>query len=153
MPSSSFIPQPSSLTESVVEDATLDWFAELGYTVAHGPDLAPGEGASERATYGDVVLVDRLRAALARINPHVPADALDEALRRLLNVGHETPNLIENNRRWHQLLVDGVDVEYKRSDGTIAGDKVWPIDFEQIDRNDWLVLNQYTVIEDKRTGA
>lgn len=136
-----------TFTESVVEEATLDWFAELGYTVAHGPDLAPGEAASERATYGDVVLVDRLRAALARINPHIPGEALDEALRRLLNLGHETPNLIENNRRWHQLLVDGVDVEFKRSDGTIAGDKVWPIDFEQIDRNDWLIVNQYTVIE------
>ena len=97
-----------------------------------------------------MVLVDRLRAALARINPHVPADALDEALRRLLNVGHDTPNLIENNRRWHQLLVDGVDVEFKRPDGSIAGDKVWPIDFDQIDRNDWLVVNQFTVIEDKR---
>jgi type I restriction enzyme, R subunit len=140
----------TTFTESVVEDATLEWFAELGYTVAHGPDLAPGEAASERATYGDVVLVDRLRAALAHINPHVPADALDEALRRLLNLGHETPNLIENNRRWHQLLVDGLDVEFKRPDGSIAGDKVWPIDFDQIDRNDWLVVNQFTVIEDKR---
>jgi type I restriction enzyme R subunit len=113
------------------------------------PDLAPGEAASERATYGDVVLVDpcgrRWRASIRNARR-----CLDEALRRLLNVGHETPNLIENNRRWHQLLVDGIDVEFKRSDGTIAGDKVWPIDFEQIERNDWLVLNQYTVIEDKR---
>jgi type I restriction enzyme R subunit len=70
---------------------------------------------------------------------------LEEALRRILNVGHDTPNLIENNRRWHQLLVDGIDVEFKRADGSIAGDKVWPIDFEHIDRNDWLVVNQYTV--------
>jgi type I restriction enzyme R subunit len=72
---------------------------------------------------------------------------------RILNVGHDTPNLIENNRRWHQLLVDGIDGDFKRPDGSIAGDKVWPIDFEQIDRNDWLVLNQYTVIEDKRATA
>ena len=101
----------TTFTESVVEDATLDWFAELGYTVAHGPDLAPGEAASERATYGDVVLVERLRAALARINPHLQtlevsetSRVLDEALRRLLNLGHDTPNLIENNRRWHHWL-------------------------------------------------
>ena len=115
----------TAFTESVIEDATLDWFAELGYTVAHGPDLAPGEAASERATYGDVVLVDRLRAALARINPH-PRQPLDEALRRLLNLGHETPNLIENNRRWHQLLVDGLDVEFRRPDGRSLAIKSGP---------------------------
>ena len=114
----------SNFTESVVEDATLDWFAELGYTVAHGPDLAPDGVTPERSSYGEVVLVERLRTALARINPHIPADTLDEALRRLLNIGHDTPNLIENNRRWHHWLVDGLDVEYQRPDGSIAGDKV-----------------------------
>ena len=61
----------------------------------------------------------------------------------------ETPSLIENNRRFHKLLVDGVDIEYRRPDGSIAGDKVWLIDFDHPERNDWLAVNQFTVIENK----
>ena len=139
----------TSFTESVVEDATLEYFAELGYSIAHGPDIAPGEPMQERASYGDVVLIDRLRVALARINPRIPADALDEAARKVLNAGHVSPALFENNHRFHQLITDGVSVEYKRPDGSIAGDQVWLIDFDHIDNNNWLVVNQYTVIENK----
>lgn len=149
MPSSAFSPHPSSFSESVVEDAALEYFAELGYTVAHGPDLAPDEAASERANYGDVVLIDRLRAALNRINPKIPAETIDEAVRKVLNIGHESPSLFENNRRFHKLLADGLDVEYRRPDGSIAGDKVWLIDFENVANNDWLAVNQFTIIEDK----
>src|SRR3989304_649163 len=138
-----------SFTESVVEDATLEYFAELGYSILHGPGTAPGEPAQERASYGDVVLIDRLRSALARINPRIPADAIDEAARKVLNAAHVSPALFENNHRFHQLITDGVSVEYKRPDGSIAGDQVWLIDFDHLDHNDWLVVNQYTVIENK----
>ena len=72
-------------TESVVEEATLAWFAELGYDILYGPDIAPGEPRAERASYGEVVLVERLRAALIRINPTIPADALDEVIRKVRN--------------------------------------------------------------------
>ncbi|MCC6191707.1 MAG: type I restriction endonuclease subunit R [Anaerolineales bacterium] len=132
-------------TESVVEDAALDWLRDLGYAVAHGPEIAPGEPASERTSFGDVVLVGRLREALARLNPALPEEARQEALRKVLRPGN--PSLVENNRRFHHWLVDGVDVEYRRPDGRLAGDKVWLADFNQPASNDWLAVNQFTVIE------
>jgi type I restriction enzyme R subunit len=119
---------PSSLAESVVEEATLDWFKELGYSVLFGPDIAPDEPAAERATFGDVVLVERLRAALARVNPTIPADALEEVVRKVVNAGHASPSLFENNRRFHRLLVEGADVEYSARDGRIVHDKAWLVD-------------------------
>lgn len=106
-------------TESVVEDATLDILSGLGYAILHGPEIAPGEPGvedplqgAERADYADVVLMGRLRAALARVNPTIPDDALDEAVRKVTR--SESPSLIENNRHFHRLLTDGVDVEYRR---------------------------------------
>ena len=99
-----------SLNESTVEAAALDWFRELGYAIGHGPHLAPGEPASERAAFGDVVLVGRLRDALGRLNPAVPEEAREEALRKLLRP--EVPGLVGINRRVHKLLRDGVEVEY-----------------------------------------
>jgi type I restriction enzyme R subunit len=227
------------VTESAVEDATLSWFKALGYTILHGPDIAPGEPSAERTSYSEVVLTGRLRTALARINPTIPSETLDEAFRKVLRAEH--PSLYGNNHRFHKLLNEGVDVEYRRVDlpaprpgiffvyaiqcddgsfyightdnlerrweehrsgtgaehtkkhrpvelvhfeelksleaavkrehdlktgfgrkwlkreiaagrarqtgGTIAGDKVWLVDFDDPGNNDWLVLNQFTVEE------
>jgi len=138
----------SGVAESTVEDATLSWFAELGYTVVNGPTIAPGEMFAERTTYGDVVLTKRLHEALVRINPGVPVEAIDEAIRKISHP--ETPSLVENNRRFHQMLTNGIELEYRREDGSIAGDQVFIIDDEELGNNDWLVVNQLTVIEDKR---
>src|SRR5438874_10780904 len=135
----------SSLTETVVEDAALSWFTQLGYAVAHAPHLAPGEIAAERSSFSDVVLVGRLREAIARLNPAVPNDARDEALRKVLR--HDAPSLVRNNRAFHRMLRDGVPVEYRREDGSIAGDHVRLIEFDNPDANDWLAVNQFTVIE------
>ena len=134
----------SSFTESIVEAATLEWFEQLGYTTLPGNDIAPGEPNQERTTYADVVLSDRLYAALERINPQIPADTLAEAVRKVTL--SETANLIENNRRFHKLLIDGVDVEYQTATGTVYN-KVWLIDFDHPTQNDWLAVNQFTVIE------
>jgi type I restriction enzyme R subunit len=134
-----------SLNESHVESAALEWFGELGYDVAHGPDLAPGESAAERESFGDVLLVGRLREAVRRLNPNIPAEAQEEALRKVLRVG--TPSLTQTNRAFHRMLRDGVEVEYKRPDGSVAGDHVRLVDFAKVEANDWLALNQYTVIE------
>jgi type I restriction enzyme R subunit len=134
-----------SLTEATVEDAALAWFGELGYAVGHGPHIAPGEPASERNSFADVVLVSRLRDAIARLNPAIPEDARDEALRKVLRVG--TPSLNQTNRAFHKMLRDGVEVEYARPDGSIAGDHARLIDFAEADANDWLSVNQFTVIE------
>jgi type I restriction enzyme R subunit len=133
------------LNESIVEDAALEWFGELGYAVGHGPHLAPGEPAAERDSFGKVVLVGRLREVIRRLNPVIPAEAREEALRKLLRVG--TLSLTQTNRSFHRLLRDGVPVEYPRPDGSIAGDHVRLVDFDDVDSNDWLAVNQFTVIE------
>ena len=135
------------ITESVVEEATLDWFRELGYETLHGPDIAPDEPNAERTSYADVVLVDRLRSALARLNPGVPAEILEEAALKVSRT--ETPSLTENNRSFHRMLTEGVDVEYRDSEagGRIFYDKVRLVDFDHPDNNDWLALNQLTIIE------
>ncbi len=133
------------LNESIVEDAALEWFEELGYAVEHGPDIAPGEPAAERDEFDEVVLVPRLREAIWRLNPTIPTEARDEALRRVLRVG--TPSLPQMNRGFHRLLRDGVPVEYSRPDGSIAGDHVRLVEFVDVQKNDWLVVNQFTVVE------
>jgi type I restriction enzyme R subunit len=133
------------LNESTVEEAALSWFRELAYETAQALHLAPGEAASERDSFRDVVLVARLRDAITRLNSVIPGDAREEALRKVLR--HDASSFIGNNRAFHQMLRDGVPVEYRREDGSIAGDHVRLIDFDNSGANDWLVVNQFTVIE------
>ena len=134
-----------NLNESIVEDAALEWFGALGYAVGHGPHLAPGEPAAERGSFGEVVLEGRVREAIRRLNVSVPDEAREEALRKVLRVG--TPSLTQTNRAFHRMLRDGVPVEYPRPDGSIAGDHVRLVDFAEVKANDWLAVNQFTVIE------
>ena len=145
-------PEPrTGFTESVVEEATLDWLEALGYAVLHGPAIAAGEPAAERSdpNYRDVVLEGRLRQALVRLNPDLPHEALDDACRKLLRA--EAPSLLERNRVLHRMLVDGVTVEYRRKDGSIAGAQARVLDFEVPENNDWLAVNQFTVAEGQHT--
>jgi len=134
-----------ALTESTVEEAALEWFGELGYALGHGPEMAPGEAAAERDSFGEVVLEGRLREALRRLNPEVPDEAREDVLRRVLRVADGT--LVRTNRAFHNLLRDGVDVSYKRPDDSTKHDKVWLVDFTDVRANDWLAVNQFTVIE------
>ena len=83
-----------SFTESIVEDAALAWLASLGYPVQHGLDIAPGELGAERADYGQVVLEGRLRQALARLNPDLPQETLDDACRQLTRPDALLPKLL-----------------------------------------------------------
>src|SRR5713226_9142589 len=138
-------------TESVVEEAALAWLETLGYAVLHGPDIAAGEPRAERSdpNYRDVVLEGRLRQALARLNPDLPPDALEDAFRKLTRV--DAPSLVERNRAMHRMLVDGVTVEYRHADGSIAGAQVRVLDFDTPDNNDWLAVNQFTVAEGQHT--
>jgi len=135
----------SRFTESVVEEAALQWLAELGYAPLFGPEIAPDEPAAERESFDRTVLYERLRASLKRINPAVPADALDEAFRKVALL--DSPNLIDANHAFHTLLVEGVPVEYLRKDGTPAHDYVRLLDFTDPAENDWLAVNQFTVVE------
>ena len=141
----------TAFAESVVEEAALGWLHELGYTVLHGPEIAAGEPGAERTdpAYRDAILEGRLRAALARINPQLPAEALEDAYRKLTRT--DAPSLLERNRLLHRLLVEGVTVEYRRPDGSIAGAQARVIDFDAPERNDWLAVNQFTVAGDQHT--
>jgi type I restriction enzyme R subunit len=138
----------ASLSESVVEEAALDWLRELGYTVISGPEVPPGPG-SLRESYADVVLAHVLRGALTRLNPGIPAEALDDAFRKLTRP--EGPTLEARNRDVHRHLVDGVTIEYRHPDGRIAGAQARILDFDTPDRNDWLAINQFTVAKHKHT--
>jgi type I restriction enzyme R subunit len=133
------------VTESDVEEAALAWLAELGYGVKAGPDIAPDSAAPERASYDDVVLRRRLVRAVARLNPTIPEEARAEALQRVFRA--EYPGLIEENRRLHRFMVEGVPVEFYGEDGAIKGDHVRLVDFDDPEANDWLAVNQFTVIE------
>ena len=134
-------------TESVVEDAALSWLEELGYSVLHGPEIAAGEPGAERSDpgYRDVLLERRLRQALIRLNPELPPEAIEDAYRKLFRL--DAPSLVERNRAAHRLLVDGVTVEYRRTDGSIAGAQARVIDFDTPDTNDWVAVNQFAVSE------
>ncbi len=135
-------------TEDVVEQAALEWLAQIGYVPAFGGDIAPGEPAAERADYSEVVLVDRLRATLERINTHIPfearANAIDEAIRKATRP--QSQSTVTNNHAFHRLLVEGVDVSYHVG-GQLRHDKVWLVDFWNSDNNDWLAVNQFTVTD------
>ena len=135
----------TTLTEADVEAAALEWLAALGWQLAHGPDLAPDAPGAERADYGQVVLERRLRDALARLNPELPASALDDAQRRLTRP--EGATLEARNRSFHRMLVNGVTVEYRAGDGALRGQPAWVVDFENPDNNDWLAVNQFTVAD------
>jgi type I restriction enzyme R subunit len=140
-----------TFTESVVEDAALGWLESLGYAVLHGPDIAAGEPGAERSdpNYRDVVLEGRLRQALASLNSDLPPEALEDAYRKLTRT--DAPSLLERNRAVHRMLVDGVTVEYRRKDGSIAGAQAKVINFDKPDNNDWLAINQFTVAEGQHT--
>ena len=136
-------------TETDLELATLEWLEELGYSVIGGPEIAPPPDGNnpERKNYSDVVLEERLWNAIEKFNPDIPADAKEEAFKKILQVPFITPSAIHNNKIFHSYLRDGVDVEYMRSDGTVAGDKVRLVDFQNVSENDFLAVNQYTIIE------
>ncbi|MFN9082972.1 MAG: type I restriction endonuclease subunit R [Planctomyces sp.] len=134
-----------TLNESIVENAALEWFGDLGYAIGTGPDIAPGEPAAERSSFSDVILMSRLQDAIRRLNPQIPPEAQDEALRKVVRL--DTASFIGNNRAFHKMLRDGVEVEYSRLDGSIAGDRVRLVDFSRPAANDWLAVNQFTVIE------
>jgi len=137
----------SAIAESHVEEAALAWLSELGYDVAGGLAIGPDGISPERSSYGDIVLFERLKAAIARLNPHLNAETQEEVFRRLAQ--SETPSLTEENRRFHRFLIEGVPVEITRADGSIGGDTARLINFEDLAANDWLAVNQFTVIENK----
>ena len=139
----------TTITEAEVEQAALSWLSALGWQVAHGPEIAPDTPDAERDDYGQVALERRLKDALAELNPSLPADALDDAFRRLTRPDGST--LEARNRAFHRMLVNGVEVEYREAEGRVRGDQVRVIDFDDPANNDWLAVNQLTVKENRNT--
>ncbi|SFJ71334.1 type I restriction enzyme, R subunit [Thermoflavimicrobium dichotomicum] len=129
--------------ESDVEQSAMELFEELYYETGYGPDFAPDGEARERDDYHEVVLKNRLREALSRINPQYPAEVIEEAVRKVCTL--ESPSLLVNNKAFHQLLTDGVDVSVRQADGSYLTKKVWLVDPVNVEQNDWLVVNQFQV--------
>ena len=135
----------SGMSEGVVEEACIEFFRALGYHTLYGPEIGPGGAAQERRSWDDTVLVGRLRDAVSRINPDLPASSVDSVVASVLRA--ESQNALAENLRVHQLVTGGVPVEYRAKDGSIRHTLAWLMDFEHPERNDWLALNQFTVVE------
>ena len=133
------------LSEAELEESLLQNFERLGYERSTDAKIGPDGTSSERESYGDVILQRRLVAAIEKLNPDIPSEARQDAFKSL--VATITPSLVEENRRLHRFMVEGVGVEYYDTDGTIRGDTVRLIDFDTLEMNDWLVFSQMTVIE------
>jgi type I restriction enzyme R subunit len=137
----------NAFTESIVESAALAWLEAIGWVTKHGNEIAPGQLWAERDDYGQVVLEKRLRDALVRLNSTLPPEALEEAYRKLTRI--EGATLEARNRSVHLSLVDGVNIEYRASNGEIRGAQARIVDFENPENNDWLAVNQFSVSENK----
>ncbi len=135
----------SHFSESTVEDAALEHLSRMGYTCLFGPSVAPDTPDAERHDYTEVVLEGRLRDALRRLNPFLPAEALEEAARKVLTLSF--PSLNAANRAFHRMIVNGVEVEYRAADGRIVGDRVRLVHFDQPEANDWLAIHQFTILQ------
>ena len=137
------------LSEAEIESALLDQLRALGYSIEREEDIGPDGHRPERESHDEVVLRRRFEDAVARLNPGVPPEARQDAIRRVTQ--SELPALLEENRRLHRLLTEGVDVEYYAEDGTLTAGKVALIDFEHPENNDWLAVRQFTVINGRNT--
>ncbi|MGI6676245.1 MAG: type I restriction endonuclease subunit R [Bacilli bacterium] len=134
------------LCESAIEKMAIEELVELGYTYLSGPDIAPDAPFAERNSYSEVLLKKRLTDAVVRLNPALPYDVVLEAVNKVSRIS--SSNLIADNEAFHKMLVDGVPVEYRKN-GDIVGDYVKLVDFSEdgVDNNEFLVVNQFTVIE------
>ncbi len=135
----------AAMGEADVEDAALEWLAGIGWQVAHGSEISPDVPGAARPDYTTVVLEQQLRDALARLNPDLPSDAVGDAVRKLIRP--EGSTLEARNRAFHRMLVGGLQVEYRTGGGAIRGAPVTVLDYDNPEANDWLAVNQVTVVE------
>lgn len=133
-----------NFTEDLLEQAAIEILEELDYSYVFGPDMAYDGDSPERSNYKDVILQQRVRDALFNINRHLPEEALEEAYRKIITFN--SPVLVDNNRDFHKLLVEGIDVSFSKN-GEIKTEKAYIIDFNNLRKNDFLVVNQFTIVE------
>lgn len=134
----------NKITEDAVEQVAIELLESAEFSYVYGPTIAPDGESPERSRFDDVLLVGRLKNAIEKINHDVPQEAKDQALRQVLNLPSQ--NVIDNNEEFHKLLTEGIEVEYMGENG-VKGDKVWLVDYEDINNNEFIVCNQFTVIE------
>ena len=132
------------LTESAIEEFTIELLEKLKYQYIYAPDIAPDGEKPERNTFEEVLLIERLQEAVGRMNPKVPSEAREDALKQIQRLN--SPELIANNESFHRMLTEGINITYQK-DGSSRGDLVWLIDFNNPDNNDFIVSNQFTVVE------
>ena len=135
-----------NFTEDKLEEAAIEIFEEMGYEHAYGPDISVDGEYPERTNYKDCILEGRIKDALFKINRDIPQDGLDDAFRQIITFN--SPSIIENNKDFHKLLTEGIDVQIVRN-GEIKTEKVNIIDFKNPENNDFLVVNQFTIIENE----
>jgi type I restriction enzyme R subunit len=135
----------NGITEGIVEQACLDYFRAIGYRTLYGPNLGPGGIEQERTAWDQAVLVGRLRQGIQRINPGLGSEAVESVVATVLRP--ESQNPTAENLRIHQLVTQGVAVEYRERSGGIRHALGWLVDFDDAANNDWVVVNQYTVVE------
>lgn len=139
----------TGFSEASLEDVSLGYLAELGWSVASGRDIAPDGPRAQRRSYADVILEERLRNSIRRLNPNVPMVAVEEAVK---TVGRaESQVLMRENWRVYRLMTQGVPVTYRTSDGALVHDRVGLVDWEMPENNDFVAVNQFTVVQDRRT--
>jgi len=134
----------NKITENAIEKFAIELLEKLGYQYLYGPDIAPDGDRLERESFGDVLLLGRLQTAVGRINSNIPARVREDAIKQIQRLN--SPELIANNEAFHRMLTEGIKISYQK-DGNSRGDLVWLIDFKNPENNDFLVTNQFTVIE------
>ncbi len=132
------------ITENAIEEFAIDLLEKQGYQYIYAPDIAPDSETPERESFEEVLLIERLRNAVGKINPTIPADIREDAIKQILRLN--SPELIANNETFHRMLTEGIKVSYQK-DGDNRGDLVWLIDFKNPENNEFIVSNQFTVIE------
>ncbi len=135
------------LSENQIEQIALDTFRdELNYQIVHGAELSPDGNQFERE-YSEVVLPKRLKQAIDKFNPTFPEEAKEEALKKVLRI--VSPNLITGNEEFHKFLIEGVDITFRNANNEIRTDKIWLIDYQNPDNNEFIAVNQFTIIENR----
>ena len=134
----------TKITENTIENFCIELLEKQGYEYIYAPDIAPDSDKPLRSDFDDVLLSSRLSDAVDRINPSIPLEARQEAIKEISRI--HSPELLSNNERFHRLLTEGVKVGYQK-EGNQRGDLVWLVDFANPENNDFVVANQLTVIE------
>ncbi len=135
----------SNFIENDLEQATLEWFQNLGYQTLYGPDISPGGSFAERESFGDVVLYGRLHSALKRINREYSNDTIEEIVKKITR--QQSLSIVHNNIAFQKMITDGIDVEIRQNDGSIKTEKAYIFDTKDIENNEFLAVDQYTIVE------